>query len=128
MNASSLLTELRDGGISVRADGPDLVVRGPRGALTTKLRARLLATKLDLLAALRAEEIDARASYTARELACLRAYVAAMARAYGFDEETIARALDWLALRRGAFRVTSKRIEIVLAGEVKAIFVRGGSS
>jgi hypothetical protein len=124
VNARSLLAELSAARVDVRADGGDLVVRAPRGALTPVLRARLLAAKPELLAELHAAETDASASYEARELACYRAYVAALARAHGYDEPTIARACEWLALRRGAFRVTRERIEIVLAGEVKAIFRR----
>lgn len=124
MNARSLLAELRDARVSIAADGGDLIVRAPRGAITPAVRARLIAAKPELLAALRAERTNDDAAYAVRELASTRAYVAAMARANGFDEATIARALEWLALRRGAFRVTSERIEIVLAGEVKAIFRR----
>ena len=124
MNARSLLAEVRAANVSVHADGHDLVVRAPRGALTEKLRARLAVAKAELLAVLRAEQSESDASYDARELACYRGYVAALGRAYGFDEETIARAVECLARRSGAFRVTPERIEIELAGAAKAVFVR----
>ena len=124
MNARSLLAELRGANVSVHAHGHELVVRARRGALTGNLRARLVIAKAELLAVLRAEQSERDASYDARELACYRGYVAALGRAFGFDEETVARAVECLARRSGAFRVTPERIEIELAGASKAVFVR----
>lgn len=121
VNARSLLAELRAGGIAVHADGADLVVRAARGAMTPKVRARLVAAKPEVLATLRAEQADADAAYVARVLAWERGYVTAVARAYGHAEEVIARACEALVERRGAFRVTPTRIEIELA-DVKAVF------
>jgi hypothetical protein len=89
MNARSLLNELRAANVCVHAEGRELVVRAPRGALTGNIRARLVVAKAELLAVLHAEQYESEASYDARELACYRGYVAALARAHGYDEETI---------------------------------------
>ncbi len=121
MNAPALLAELRCEGIEVEARGDRLVIRGPREAMTGALRARVLGHKPELLALLRREGEQAEVAWAARELACYRAYVAALARGFGYDEESIALACEWMARRGGAFRVTSERIEIQLGDGVVAV-------
>lgn len=52
MTACQLLGDLQRRGLTVTADGPDLLVRGPRALLTPDLKSALLAQKPELLALL----------------------------------------------------------------------------
>ncbi|MFK7829718.1 MAG: amino acid adenylation domain-containing protein [Congregibacter sp.] len=47
---ATLIADLRAAGITVRADGDELIVRAPKGAMTAPLAAALRASKADLLA------------------------------------------------------------------------------
>jgi hypothetical protein len=53
--ALKLLADLRERGLRATADGADLVIRGPRGALTADLAAMIRAQKAELLMLLEAE-------------------------------------------------------------------------
>jgi len=119
--AADLLGELRCDGVDLRAQGDRLVVSGLRRELPGAVRAKLLAYKHELLELLAREDEERAASWHERELACYRAYVAALARAHSFDEESIALACEWMARRQGAFRVTPERIEIHLGEDIVAV-------
>jgi hypothetical protein len=113
----SLLENLAAAGIGLELDKGRVVARGP---LTPKQRVQISLHEQAL-----AREIEARdARYRAEVLASNRGVLTHLARAEGFDEETIRRAVDWLGAMRsnGTFKVTKDRITIQLHGDVTAVF------
>ena len=54
MTARELLTELKQKGVDIKANGDRLVIDAPKGAITPELRTSLAQHKSDLLALLNA--------------------------------------------------------------------------
>ena len=60
MNVSSVLNELAVRGIQLQADGEQLVIRAPKGALTSELQTHLRTHKRELLSLIRQQDEHAR--------------------------------------------------------------------
>jgi hypothetical protein len=111
------LEKLSEAGIGLDLDNGRVVARGP---LTPKQQMQIAQHEQTL-----AREIRARDErYRADVLASNRGVLTHLARAEGYDEETIRRAVDWLGSMRpnGTFRVTRDRITIQLHGDVTGVF------
>jgi hypothetical protein len=113
----TLLDELTNAGAALAVRNGRVVANG---RITARDQMRIRLHEGALKRAI--EERNAR--WRAEVDACDRALLAHMARAKGYDEETIRRAVAWLAAKRpdGTFRVKRDRIEIELRGDVTAIF------
>ena len=84
---AELLEELRARGIELHANGATLRVVGSKGAYSAAIRARLLASKPEILEHLRRVEESAAARYDREERAWAAEYLAHLAVARGYSEE-----------------------------------------
>ena len=119
---AELLEELRARGIELRASGATLRVVGSKGAYSAAIRARLLASKPEILEHLRREEDAAAASYAREERAWAARYVAslALARGYGHELAGVAATIVGRAPACAPFHVESERI-VVAMGEGREV-------
>ncbi|MGO8999179.1 MAG: hypothetical protein ACLQVI_38125 [Polyangiaceae bacterium] len=111
---AELLEELRARGIELHANGATLRVVGSKGAYSAAIRARLLASKPEILEHLRRVEESAAARYDREERAWAAEYLAHLAVARGYSEE-LARAAATIVAKappRATFRIGREAIVI----------------
>jgi hypothetical protein len=117
----TLLDDLDAEGVSLTVEDGRLVAQG---RLTAKAKMQIRIHERALVR----DVAERAARWDAAVLASNRGVLTYLARAHGYDERTIERAVEWIESMRpsGTFRVTPDRITIELHGDVTAVFRRHG--